>query len=449
MRAGPSPSRERIAALEVLRGVRSGAHADRALEVAAAGLDPRQRHFLTELAYGAIRWRGRIDHHLDALLEEGLDSVPPDVAAILQLGAYQLLFMDRVPPWAAVDESVALVRTKLSRKTAGWAAGLVNGVLRNLLRRRGELTLPDAAVDLATHLATAWSHPRWMVERWLGRFGEAATRTLLERNNAPSAVHLAPNPARGDAADLLTLLTEAGVGVRRHPDGPGTLVVSGPPPDALPGWDEGRFWVQDAGAQWIVEAAPPPVEGRLLDLCAAPGTKLLGALAGSERRRALALDLDPSRLARVRENLDRLGIARARLAAADARRLPTAGRFDWVLADVPCSGTGVLGRRVDARWRRRPEDLDRLCALQWAILDEAAPRVARGGELVYATCSLESEENDHVIDAFLSRHADFRVEPVATTVPEGFRDGPYLLTRPWKGDVDGMFAARLRRVDGP
>ena len=208
------------------------------------------------------------------------------------------------------------------------------------------------------------------------------------------------------------------------------------------------MWVQDAGSQWVVEAVGALPGHDLLDACAAPGTKLLALLARDPGARALALDVDPDRLRLVESGAERLGLDPPVLAAADARRPPTAQRFDLVLADVPCTGTGALRRRVDARWRRRPGDADRFAAFQREVLDGLADRVAPGGVLVYATCSVEREENQNVVEAFVEDDRRFRVESLEDRVPAELRDGPYLFTGPWAGDFDAMFAARLVREGG-
>lgn len=440
-----APSRERRRAFDLLESVRRGTRADVAIERAGRGLDPRGRAFLTELGYGTIRWKALLDFRLDRLLDEGIESLPAPMVSVLELGAYQLLFMDSVPPFAAVDESVALARDALPSKHRGWAPGVVNGVLRNLERRRDRPDLPDPDADLAAHLAVRWSHPRWLVERWLERWGRERTEALLERDNAPPSVHLAIHPARTTREAVLERLASEGIEARPHPLAPRAIVLTGGvAPERLPGWWEGEIWAQDAGAQLVVDAAAAPGGARVLDACSAPGSKLAGLVA-SGAGEALALDLDLRRLRRVGENVERLGLAAVHLAVADARATPTAGVFDVVLADVPCSGTGVLARRPDARWRRRPGDPDRFAGYQSEILVELAHRVAPGGTLVYATCSLEPEENQAVIETFLDAHPGFAIEPVGDRVPEPAVDGPYLATRPWADDVDGMFAARLKR----
>lgn len=435
----------RRTAFEVVREVRAGARADESFERRAGGLSRRERAFAMELAYGAVRWRGRLDHHLDQLLAEGLSSVPADVVSILELGAYQILFMDRVPVPSAVDESVRLARAVLPRGATGWATGLVNGVLRNLARRRGRLPLPDPD-DIAGRLAVEHSHPRWLVERWLARHGADRTTAILARDNRVPDLHLALHPRAGGRERMLRSLREAGVEAEPHPAHPEAVVIrSGGRPDELPGWKEGRFWVQDVGAQWVGAMVDPAPGVRFLDACAAPGGKLAGLLAASPGARALAMDQDAGRLARVGENLDRLDLDDAWLVAGDAGAPPIRAAFPLVVLDAPCSGTGVLGRRPDARWRREPGDVERFAAVQGRLLDGVADGVAPGGVLLYATCSLEPEENVEAVESFLGRHPDFRIDPAGVRIPDAHRDGPFLATRPWMTDVDGMFAARLLR----
>lgn len=397
-----------------------------------------------ELAYGTIRWRKRLRWELERHLRKEAAALPPDVLAILELGAYQLRFMGGVPAWAAVDESVKLIRGETPAKVSRWAAGLVNAVLRNM-EREGPAKLPEDS-DPASRLATLHSHPEWMVERWIQRLGVDATRALLVRDNVPPPLHLKVNRRRTDADAVVERLREAGHEAVVHSGKRDAVVIeAGAAPEALPGWSEGWFWVQDVGAQWVIEAAGAPGPGWVLDACAAPGGKLLGLLERADGGRALAIDRDPIRLALVRGSVSRLGIEGARLAAGDARRPPTAARFPLVLADVPCSGTGVLRRRVDARWRRKPEDLARFASFQREVLEGLADRVEEGGVLVYATCSLEPEENEDVVGGFLKDHSEFRVDPIGDRVPAELADGPWLATRPWADDVDGMFAARLVR----
>lgn len=428
----------------MLRDVRRGARADESFAQRAGAVEARARPFLMELAYGAIRWRKRLRWELGRHLRKDAGLLPPDVLAILELGAYQLRFMGSVPAWAAVDESVKLVKEATTPAVARWAAGLVNAVLRTL-EREGPPALPDGS-DALSRLAIGQSHPEWMVARWLDRLGPEATEALLARNNDPPPLHLKVNRRRAEPDAVVERFREAGHDARVHPAKPDAIVIAkGAAPESLPGWNEGEVWVQDVGAQWVVEAAGEPAGGTILDACAAPGGKLLGLLERTPGARALALDAEPARLARLRAGLDRTGLAGATLVAADARRPPTAARYGLVLADVPCSGTGVLRRRVDARWRRRPEDIRRFAAFQREILAGLAEAVAPGGALVYATCSIEPEENEDVVNAFLAEHPEFRLDPVGERVPAALAHGPWLVTRPWADDLDGMFAARLVR----
>ncbi|HJR53069.1 MAG TPA: transcription antitermination factor NusB, partial [Gemmatimonadota bacterium] len=304
---GGRASPERRAALAVLRDVRRGARADESFALRSGVLDAGTRPFLMELAYGAIRWRKRLRWELARHLRKDLAALPADVLAILELGAYQLRFMGGVPAWAAVDESVKLVRGETPAKISRWAAGLVNAVLRNL-ERAGPPAPPEDAAP-AARLAIVHSHPEWMVERWIARHGLEATEALLAGNNVPPPLHLKVNRRRADADEVLGRLREAGVEAAAHPAKPDAIVIaSGAAPEALPGWAEGWFWVQDAGAQWIVEVAGDPGTGWTLDACAAPGGKLMGLLERAPEARALALDLDPARLARIRGAAERLGI---------------------------------------------------------------------------------------------------------------------------------------------
>lgn len=428
----------RVAALQTLRAVRAGDLADRALDRHGARLNPRDRAWTQELVYGTLRLRGRIDHMLGQLVRNGTASLEPDVLEVLRLGAYQLLEMGGVPAYAAVSQSVELVR----EAGAGRAAGLVNGVLQSLQRRGAALDFPDPEADPVGDLATRGSHPRWLVERWVERFGLEAARGIVEADNLRPELYVTPIGVAPDEA--MARLAAAGVEAERSSVAAHSLRIAGDS-SARAALDAVPAAVQDPAAALVVRYAAIGEAATVLDVCAAPGGKAVGLAGGGAL--VIAADLSPGRLRRLRENVERLGLVdRVRLVVADAR-FPPFRPADAVLLDAPCTGTGTLRRHPDGRWRMTPDDLAALVRLQAELLESAAALVAPGGLLVYSTCSLEPEENEGRVAAFLADHPEFELEPEPGAVdarllsPEG-----YLYVLPHRDGVDGAFAARIRRA---
>lgn len=431
----------RRAALRVTRAAGRGRRLDRALGEVLVRLPDRDRAWVHELVYGTARLRGRLDHLLDHHLHRGIGSVDPALLDLLRLGAYQLLHMDSVPAYAAVSQAV-----EQARKTAGTrgAGAMVNAVLRAVARTGEDRDLfPSFEEDPAGHLSTWGSHPRWLVERWLARWPADRVRSLVDAGNRIPSLTVVP--LDGDVAGALDRLSGAGIPGMAVRGGTSALELPpGTDPEAVLAALPGAV-VQDPGASLVVPYADPPREGPVADLCAAPGGKAL-VLAGRGVY-VCAADRSPARLALVRENAVRAGV-RIGLAVARAER-PAIRPVPFVLLDAPCTGTGTLRRHPDARWRLRPRDVERMAAVQRRMLDGAAGAVEPGGLLVYATCSLEAEENEEGVDAFLGRHPGFRLEG------PGPVDGRYIdgrgRLRVFPGDTgfDGAFAARLRRAAPP
>ena len=402
-------------------GATFGAARDRVL----VGLADRDGRLAYELAAGVLRRQAALDRALD------LSRADPRLHDILRLGTYQLTALARVPAYAAVSTSVAL-----ARETAGEAAArYVNRALRDVTRA--------APADAAR---PGHTHPGWLVARWRARFGAAETERLVAWNDTPAPLTL--QPVR-DQAQLGVGLRAAGYGVEDAPFGAGLRVHkegSGPSPRAaaLPGFAAGAFIVQDAAHALVCRFAHPEAGALLYDACAAPGGKavMLAALGA----RVVAGDGRRERLARLSETIGRVGVA-ARVLLADLGAAPfAAGTFDAVLLDAPCTATGTMARHPDARWRIMPETITRAAARQRRLLDAAAALVRPGGILVYATCSLEPEENGDQVNACLERHPAFRRAPVAGAVP------PALVTPagdfaslPQRHGIDGAYAARLVR----
>ncbi|HEU4556207.1 MAG TPA: 16S rRNA (cytosine(967)-C(5))-methyltransferase RsmB [Longimicrobium sp.] len=427
----------RRAALEVMQRVRTGDLADRALDAAASRLEPRDRAWTQELVYGTFRLRGRIDHLLGALLRDGTGSVDPDVLDVLRLGAYQLLEMGSVPPYAAVSQSVELARMA----GFGRVSGLVNGVLQNLQRRGEAIRFPDFRPDPAGHLSTWGSHPSWLVDRWIARWGADDARALVEADNLRPELYLRPLGLSVDEARAR--LGEREIQAEPVEFSPDSLRIL-PPASATDALAAVPAVVQDPAAALVVRYAQVPEGGTVLDLAAAPGGKALGM--AERAAHVAAADLSHRRLRRVVENARRVGwVGRIGAVVADGRH-PPFRPADAVLLDAPCTGTGTFRRHPDGRWRVSPDDLAALAALQAELLEAAATLVRPGGLLVYSTCSLEREENEERVDDFLARHPEFEPAPPAGAVPPEVVDAAgRLCVLPQRQGVDGAFAARMRR----
>ena len=426
----------RRAALETLLALRRGELLDRAFAVAAAELPARDRAWAQELVYGTVRLRGRMDYVLRAFVNRPLRTLQPELLDVLRLGAYQLMEMGGVPSYAAVSQSV-----DMARDVAGeGAAGLANGVLQTVRRDGPALEFPDMDAEPGAYLSTWGSHPHWLVERWLEFFGLEATRALVEANNTHPELYLRPVGLAPSSA--LDALTQARVEAARVSFAPDAVRVERPA-TAREALAIVPAVVQDPAAALVVRYAGVPGDAIVADLCAAPGGKAI-ALADQVRYVAAA-DASLERLARLVENRDRLSQLPLGLVVADAR-VPPFRPVAAVIVDAPCTGTGTFRRHPDGRWRVKPEQLVALARLQYEILEGAAAIVAPGGLLVYATCSLEPEENEERMDAFLAEHPEFEVEPGPTGPdPRMLDERGRLVVRPWVFGVDGAFAVRLRR----
>jgi 16S rRNA (cytosine967-C5)-methyltransferase len=432
---------------------RAGAYADVLLhaQLAHSELTAPDRAFATELVYGTLRWRGRIDYCLQQVLDRDLDKLEPLVATALRLGAYQLLFSERVPATAAVDESVRCVRAAGVER----ATGLVNAVLRRLAAEHVALPIPTLAEDPLAHLTHALSIPGWISERWLALFGPEEAAALARASNQAPPLTVRANLMRTSRDALLAELCERFPQARACRLAPAGIVLGRSGNPALdPAFLAGRCSVQDEASQLVVSLLDPQPGERVLDACAAPGGK---AAAIAERVGAdgnvLAIDRHARRLDLVRRGARRLGLSAVRTLERDLTRplqdlLVEAG-FDRVLVDAPCSGLGVLRRNPDARWRVGPDDPARLAETQRAILRNAAALLRPGGALVYSTCTLLPEENEAVVEAFLREARSFRrADPArlpALLAPVLDAEGS-LRCLPHRHDADGFYAARLERL---
>ena len=423
----------RQAALKILEQVREGRTFELALDRSLGALSEPDRRLAHELAAGVLRQRSRLDRQLAPLVPRGWDSVAVQLQDILRMGAYQLTALERVPPHAAVDTSVALAKDSGGVR----AAGCVNAVLRRLTRVEPSAD-PDSSDD-AANLAEQHSHPGWLVRRWLEAFGPEGTKNLLRWNNRRPRLVL--QPARVDRGALTAAWQAAGIEVESAPYDAG-LVTSRGRPAELPGYREGHFIVQDPAHAILARFVDPPVGAVIYDACAAPGGKAISL--GRRPVTIAAGEVSPSRALRLAENLARAGSGREHVLVADARR-PPIRPVDVVLVDAPCLGTGTFARHPDARWRVTPKALASVVQLQTELLEAAAAAVTPGGLLIYSTCSLEPEENQLQVGRFLARHPEFSRAPTGVVpAPLLSADGD-LMILPQEHGMDGAYGARLRR----
>jgi 16S rRNA (cytosine967-C5)-methyltransferase len=413
--------------------------------------DERDRSLAAAIVHGTLRWQRACDYLVEHAARRRLDTLDTDVLVILRLSLFQLLHLDRVPAAAVVDDAVDLTRTA-GRKSA---AGFVNAVLRSTLRRRHALPLPprpdllsdrEAAIR---YLGITCSHPDWLVSRWLDRFGFAKTERWLEFNNASAPLTLSVNRLRSSRGDLRAALAADGILTEDVSFAPhGLRVVEGNP---LRRPSLGRFLVQDEASQLVpltVDARPGE---RVLDVCAAPGGKTI-LLSGDMRDTGVlaACDVRPRRVALLRGTIGDAGSRHAHAVhVATGGPLPFGAVFDRVLVDAPCSGLGTVRRDPDIKWRRREDDLAGLAGRQISLLRRAARTVGPRGRLVYATCSSEPEENENVVDAFLSvepafRLIDLRVSGQPALAPV-LDDRGLLRTLPFVHGLEAFFAAAMDR----
>lgn len=398
---------------------------------------------VTEYVAGVTRWRRRLDMALERAYRGDFAAMEPMLRQVLRIGAFELL-ITRTAPHAAINEAVDAAAEAVRPD----ATGVTNAVLRAVLRDKDlEPEVQDA--DLAERLAVRWSHPTWMVRRWLDRFGEQDTVKLLERNNRAPLHGLRIDGTAAARAAFTDMLREARIDSEPSAYLKDFVRVIRLQPVIRAKWiDRGYCTVQDESTGLVVHLLDPQPGDHVVDACAAPGGKSLYAasrMAG--KGRITSVDVSAARLKLLEASRERARTPIETVAADFAEWATTAEPADRVLLDAPCSGLGVLARRADLRWRRSPEGIHELAALQDRLLDAAAAVVKPGGVLVYATCTIEPEENEERVRAFLSRHAGFSVEPADRWIPKALvtSDG-FFASLPHRDDIDGAFGARLRRA---
>jgi 16S rRNA (cytosine967-C5)-methyltransferase len=452
----------RLMAFNLLQQIeRSRSFADETLDrafLASPGLRPLDRSFIHELVMGVLRWRGRLDWIIRQVLKSPGKKPDSRVQDILRLGVYQLYHLDRVPPSAAVNESVRLAKALIGDERI---SGFVNAALRTILRRKEELGYPSLEKEPLEYLTAFLSHPRWLANRWLTEFGAETAARICLSDNFPPPWTLRVNTVKTDRGKLATALANLGIPVRRTLFSPEGL-IAGKNPFSEGGalFQKGLFFFQDEASQIVSHALQPRPGERILDACAAPGGKATHLAQLMENRgEILALDLQEKKIRLIAENAERLGLTIVKGRALDAGRplsLASGARFDRILVDAPCTGLGTLHRNPEAKWSRKEDDPRRLQGLQLALLQNVSSHLKPGGVLVYSTCTLTAEENDQVIDRFLIRNADYVREDLHAVFPSSwhalldekgyYRTYPTAMIQDEGYRMDGFFAARMRRT---
>ena len=412
--------------------------------------DPRDLALFHQLVLGVLRWRGRLDWIIEQVSARPLTRIDPSALNALRIGLFQVVFLDRIPVSAAVNTAVELVKADSSPR----AAGFVNAVLRKAAGRWRQIPLPDAKRSAARHLAVRESFPRWMVRRWISRFGFAEAERLCAAANQIPPTTVRANTLKTSRSRLQDALAEAVEDLRETAHAPDGLCFSHPstPIDALPMFEAGGFQVQDEAAQLVSLLLDPAPGQRVLDACAGLGGKTghIAQLMGN-RGVLVATDKDAGKLETLDREMGRLGVTIVEPETADLEAPLQAGanRFDRVLLDAPCSGLGVIRRNPDAKWKSAAKDLSGFGARQQRLLNRLAGLVSPSGLLVYSVCSMEPEENESVVDAFLDPHPEFAVVQPAEhrrTLPQAFFDARgFFRSFPHRHGTDGFFAAVFRR----
>lgn len=407
-------------------------------------LEPRGRARVREYVQNVLRKRSYLDFLVGEFSSISMDEMKPQLKNILRLGLYDMLFMDGTPDYAAINEAVEIAKLTLGSKSGD----LVNAILRNIQRDIENLPKPQFK-DRTKLIATTFSHPEWLVKRWTKRFGEREAFQLMQANNTTPQFYVRVNNLRTKTENFKLRMEKSGIEFTESDWLPGYFLVDSVQPFIQKGWmNKGLCQVQDIAAGFAPVILDPQPGETIYDICAAPGTKTIQISDLMEGEGSvIAVDINPNRLEKLAESALMFNAENIKIRRADARDIDLKVT-DGVLLDAPCTGTGVLSKRADLRWRRTENDLQDLIELQKELLDEAVNMVKKGGRLIYSTCSLEEEENWIQIQNFLERYDNFELESLEDYLPEEvlIEGGKAYQTFPHKHNCDGHFGVRLVRT---
>lgn len=405
-------------------------------------MSSEDRRLAVRLIYGVLEQKLFLDYWLQQVSKTKLSKLDPYIHTVLRVSLYQLLFMDRIPESAVVNEAV-----KMSKKKGQHLSGFVNGVLRNFQRSRESLKLPERAVDELNYLSVTTSHPLWLVKRWVSKFGTEFSEALMKSNNLTPPLTVRVNRLKAKPDVVREKLASSGITSETSRFFDYALIVHSGQDLVIQDWpvfNEGELYVQDIASMMVTEVLDPQPGERILDMCAAPGSKTTHmAEKMNNQGTIIARDVSDKKLQKIRENAERLGISIIHPEVGDGLILDAEAveANDRVLLDAPCSGLGIIRRKPEIRFRRQPEDLAALVKLQTKLLENASRYVKQGGVLVYSTCSVDPDENEGVVTAFLASNPQYKL----ADTPWSDEDRLIRLF-PSVHQTDGFFIAKMVRV---
>jgi 16S rRNA (cytosine967-C5)-methyltransferase len=413
-------------------------------EFSKGSIDHRDKRFVFELVYGIMRQALSLDYIITQFISNPKLLENTYLKRILEIGTYQILFMDRVPDYASVNESVKIAQKY--KKTYKYT-GLINAVLRAIIKNKNQLKRFDSNMELVKRLSIEYSHPEWLVKRWLYRFGLEKTQKLLLFNNQRPDIFIR-RKLKGISKQQFELET------KKYCENFGGYyslyykLKKNVQPESLIPFKEGKCIVQSPSSGWIVALLDVKSGDKVVDVCSAPGgkTSLIAELAG-EYGKVIACDLQEKRLKTAIESFDRMRLTTISPLVCNGFYLPFKCYFNKIILDAPCSGTGVIHRHPEARWIKKEEDIIQLSQNQKKLIESVSKFVSVGGALIYSTCSIEKEENEDVIEWFLERNKNFILEKNITNIPEKYLDIKGCVNiAPYEHNLDGMFGAKLKRI---
>lgn len=436
-------------AVKILNKLEQGSYSNLLLnKYLTSDFDLRERAFVTELVYGVVKNKLRLDYTISQFSKIKPSKMSLAVLNILRLGVYQTVFLDRVPDFAVVNESVELVKRMDNKK----AAGFVNAVLRAIIRKKQDIIYPDAQKDPVKYLSIYYSFPTWMIERWLKLFGYDFCESLCQAFNERAKVCIRINTLTTTKEELEAIFNEENV--KTSPGlylNEALYIESSPPLTSLSSFNRGLFQPQDESSMIASKILAAKSGENILDVAAAPGGKTaFFAQSMGNKGHITAWDIHPHRVKLIEETCHRLGISIVNAEVKDARIVDeeSIARYDKVLIDAPCTGLGIIRRKPDIKWSKKPEDLTALKLEQQNILSVCAKYVKPGGILVYSTCSIEPEENQGIVDQFLRENTDFSYDDIRPYLPEKLildKPSGFIQLYPNVHGTDGFFVARLKR----
>ncbi|HOM05070.1 MAG TPA: 16S rRNA (cytosine(967)-C(5))-methyltransferase RsmB [Candidatus Kapabacteria bacterium] len=438
----------RYLAVRILsRYERSDSYLDKLLanELKNNELTQQDKALLTELINGVVRWKLKLDWALTGFYNGDYQKCLNFVKNAMRVGLYQIMFLEKIPAYAAIDESVEIVKQIQGERTAG----MVNAVLRNLHRSLDKIRYPDREEDLVYYLATVHSHPKWMVKRWLERFSEEDTEKLLIANNQRPYIPIRVNLLNSSIEKIKYLLDKNNVDYVQYEHLPQTFLLKNPKFDITSTeiFQNGEITIQDPSASLAVMLANPAPGYKVLDIAAAPGGKsfFLAELMKNQGS-ILAIEKYSSKIKSINEGSQRLKLPIIQTLVEDARKLRLQEKVDLIFADLPCSGLGTLRKKTDIKWKRDTDDIPKIVELQKEIISNAVRFMEKGSVLIYSTCTIEPEENQEVVYWLLDNYKDLQIDPAENYLPQEFCKDGFMQTFPHIHGIDGAFAARIIKV---